>query len=59
MDTGSTPTTYQISRRTGDNRYTDKMDLAFTASGGGCQVKACSESQVCPSARVVRLAVNS
>lgn len=47
-----TPTTINLSRRTGDDRYTDKMDLTFAQSSGpagantGCEIEACSESQV-------------
>lgn len=34
-----------LTRTTGDGKYTDKMDLAFT-NNGGCHIQACSESQV-------------
>ena len=45
LDAGASK--YTISRRTGDHQYTDKMDLQFTSQGtAGCQVTACSESQV-------------
>lgn len=33
-------------RLTGDKKYTDKFDFLFSASGTGCKVDACSESQV-------------
>lgn len=37
----------ELSRRTGDNMYTDKLAFAFEASDtGGCVVSACSASQV-------------
>ena len=47
-----TPTKITLSRRTGDDRYTDKMDLTFQPAAGpggpntGCEIEACSESQV-------------
>jgi hypothetical protein len=47
-----TPTKINLSRRTGDDKYTDKMDLQFTPTTGpagansGCEIEACSESQV-------------
>lgn len=34
----------ELERRTGDGKYTDRMDLAF-ADEGGCAIRACSESQ--------------
>ena len=36
----------ELSRLTGDGKYTDLINFAFEASGSGCSVKACSESQV-------------
>jgi hypothetical protein len=33
-------------RVTGDQKYTDLFDFSFAASGDGCVVEACSESQV-------------
>ena len=47
-----TPTKINLSRRTGDDKYTDKMDLQLTPTAGpggvntGCEIAACSESQV-------------
>jgi hypothetical protein len=38
---------FEVSRRTGDGRYTDKMILTFLdQSDGGCNIDACSKSQV-------------
>ena len=35
-----------VRRRTGDDRYTDRMDFGFSpTASGGCTVEACSESQ--------------
>jgi hypothetical protein len=41
-------TRLEVSRTTGDNRYTDKMAIEFEASSssGGCTIQACSTSQV-------------
>lgn len=36
----------EMQRITGDFKYTDKINFAFTASGSGCSIFACSESQV-------------
>lgn len=38
----------EVSRLTGDKRYTDKMAIEFDSTGkkGGCTVRACSTSQV-------------
>merc|ERR1711998_322432 len=36
----------KIHRRTGDNKYTDKMVLSLSTSGSSCLIEACSESQV-------------
>ena len=45
--TGRSDSKLQLQRRTGDEKYTDKMDLGLaTTAGGGCTVTACSESQV-------------
>jgi hypothetical protein len=33
-------------RTTGDKKYTDKFDFNFKTVGDGCEVTACSESQV-------------
>ena len=45
--TGRSDSKLQLQRRTGDEKYTDKMDLGLAAAaGGGCTVTACSESQV-------------
>ena len=38
--------TMQLTRKTGDGKYTDKQTFTFTANGAGCAVTACSESQV-------------
>jgi hypothetical protein len=43
----SSNSTYLAGQRvTGDEKYTDKFDYTFTSSGSGCNVEACSESQV-------------
>jgi glycerophosphoryl diester phosphodiesterase len=42
----STDTFIAGQRVTGDQKYTDLFDFSFTASGDGCVVEACSESQV-------------
>lgn len=34
-----------LKRRTGNNRYTDKITFSLSANGGGCKAVACSESQ--------------
>ena len=44
--TSSTSSFMEAQRTTGDGSYTDKLDFSFGASGGGCAVTACSESQV-------------
>jgi len=36
----------QVQRRTGDNKYTDKITFTLTPSGAGCKMDSCSESQV-------------
>jgi len=36
----------ELQRVTGGGSYTDKMTFDFQADGSGCQVNACSESQV-------------
>ena len=36
----------KVRRTTGDGKYTDLMDFTMTASGSGCSIDACSESQV-------------
>lgn len=43
----SSGNTITASRLTGDGQYTDQMDFVMTSTAaGGCQVQACSESQV-------------
>mmetsp|Transcript_10909 Transcript_10909/g.16631 ORF Transcript_10909/g.16631 Transcript_10909/m.16631 type:complete len:162 (-) Transcript_10909:130-615(-) len=37
---------FEMSRLTGDEKYTDKIIFTFEDSGSGCSVGACSESQV-------------
>lgn len=44
--TNQTITLLSGQRVTGDGKYTDFFDFSFTASGSGCNVGACSESQV-------------
>ena len=44
--TNQTSTFLSGQRTTGDGKYTDKFDFSLTASSGGCNVEACSESQV-------------
>jgi len=44
--TNQTDTYLAGQRVTGDSKYTDKFDFTFTATDSGCQVEACSESQV-------------
>ena len=36
----------EISRVTGNGKYTDNMSLGFKPQGAGCRLEACSESQV-------------
>ena len=36
---------YQLSRLTGDKKYTDLINFVFEDAGTGCNVAACSESQ--------------
>ena len=44
---GSTTDSMSLSRVTGDKKYTDKMIFTYTStSSGGCDVTACSQSQV-------------
>ena len=43
---GETSELFELSRLTGDGKYTDLINLAFSSSGSGCAVQACSESQV-------------
>lgn len=35
----------EASRLTGDGKFTDRMTLTFEATGSGCSLEACSESQ--------------
>merc|ERR1712216_792389 len=44
--TSSSATSVSLERVTGNKKYTDKMILTLTASGSGCDMDACSESQV-------------
>ena len=44
--TNQTDTYLAGQRVTGDQKYTDKFDFTFTTTDNGCQVEACSESQV-------------
>ena len=50
--TGATASDLSLTRLTGNNKYTDKLNLLFTSTSGansasvGCVVEACSESQV-------------
>ena len=44
--TGETADALTGQRTTGDGKYTDKFDFTFTGNGEGCEVEACSESQV-------------
>lgn len=39
-------TMIQLSRETGDKKFTDLMTFTFTTSADGCAVTACSQSQV-------------
>ena len=42
----ATSSVLNMHRKTGNGKYTDKQTLTFSASGKGCAVAACSESQV-------------
>jgi len=42
----SSATAVALHRKTGNGKYTDKMILSLSASGSGCEIQACSESQV-------------
>lgn len=43
----SDPAALELSRLTGNKKYTDKLTLTFASdSSGGCTVSGCSESQV-------------
>ena len=45
--TSNTESEIDAERTTGDKKYTDKMIFSFTSTAdGGCEVEACSESQV-------------
>ena len=45
--TGSTDSTMDFNHLTGNKKYTDKIRFTFSSSlNGGCQLDACSESQV-------------
>ena len=37
---------FELSRVTGDKKYTDKINYVFEDAGTGCNVAACSQSQV-------------
>ncbi len=37
--------TLELQRRTGDNKYTDKINFAFEDKDGSCIVRGCSRSQ--------------
>lgn len=39
------PALFQLSRLTGDKKYTDLINFSFEDAGSGCNVSACSESQ--------------
>lgn len=46
LDGNSTSSVIDTKRLTGDGKYTDLQRFSFAASGSGCIVTACSESQV-------------
>ena len=43
---GETAELFELSRLTGDGKYTDLINFAFGSSESGCSVQACSEGQV-------------